>query len=162
MIEGLVMPYRAKAGELLERWREAERQFDVAGEAEQRIELHTEMARLRAEYQEVFKAAHAAKMPEPPPFLSNMPEPGKPTKTFSVGEWLAGQLGCPADELLLVSPRTIEPNSFETWMFTRAGSDTHGAIVITRARLGFRGVTAVWGTDGMANTSIGANDVVRW
>jgi aminoglycoside phosphotransferase (APT) family kinase protein len=99
MIEGLVMPYRAKAGELLERWREAERQFDVAGEAEQRIELHTEMARLRAEYQEVFKAAHAAKMPEPPPFLSNMREPGKPTKTFSVGEWLDGQLECPADEL---------------------------------------------------------------
>ena len=156
------MPYRAKAGELLERWREAERQFDVAGEAEQRIALRTEMARLKAQYQEVFKAAHAAKMAEPPPFPSNMPEPGKPKMTFSVGEWLAGQVGCPAAELFLAAPPTIEPNSFETWMFARAGSDTHGAIVITRARLGFRGVTAVWGKDGMANTSIGANDVVRW
>jgi hypothetical protein len=90
------------------------------------------------------------------------PDPGPPATLFSIGEWLAQELGCPLDDLVRVDPASDEPASFETWLFARTGTEIHGAIVITHARRGVRIVTAIWGADGMANAKIGADDVVRW
>jgi hypothetical protein len=70
------MPYRARAAEVLARWRETERQHDAATDLDERALLEAELARLRDEYQQAVDDALAAHAPTPPPFaeVANLPD----------------------------------------------------------------------------------------
>ena len=59
------MPYRARAREVLELWRAAERQYAAGGSIADRVTLREEMDRLRDEYQALVEAALATDMPQP-------------------------------------------------------------------------------------------------
>ena len=69
------MPYRTRAAEVLELWRETERRLETARGIDERSAIGAEMDRLRIEYQAVVAAARAAEMPEPPAFPGPSPEP---------------------------------------------------------------------------------------
>jgi hypothetical protein len=63
------MPYRLKAAEVLERWREVERQLSTVVDGSLEAEaLLAEAITLRDEYQALVRAARAERRPEPPPF----------------------------------------------------------------------------------------------
>lgn len=68
------MPYRARALEILEQWRAAERQHNAATDPVVRAWLQVEMEAYRDRYKAVVDEARRAQMPEPPGFPDPTPD----------------------------------------------------------------------------------------
>ena len=68
--------YRARAIELLERWRALEAQHEIATDPKSRNEIAASMAALRTEYQGLVRSAAVEGEPMPPPFPYHEPPRG--------------------------------------------------------------------------------------
>jgi hypothetical protein len=66
--EGAI-PYRTRAQEALEHWRQIDRRLQsLSVDASERIVLENELVRIRDEYNAIVAEAKDARAPEPPPF----------------------------------------------------------------------------------------------